>query len=173
MTTKYIPVTISDFEKHFGCPSKKNPAERAFFLNQPRGEEAFYACKLKDSVVGELWIKVYTSIKSGNSVARNVGEDAIRVCVVWQDATGWSCSVGEKPARVYRAGGSGSTANDVVLRAFNRAREVALEAVKVAPCCPRCSRPMSLRNGSNGSFWGCIGFGAKRADCRGTLPYNK
>jgi hypothetical protein len=169
MASKFIPITIADFEKQFGIPSKKNPSERAFFLNQPAGQEAFYACKLKESPVGELWVKIYTSVKSGNSVSRNVGEDAIRIAVVWHDTMGWSCPVGEKPARVYRAGGEGATADDIVKRALNRAREVSIEAVKVAPSCPRCGRPMAIRSGSKGEFWGCVGFGEKRANCRGTI----
>ena len=173
MASKFISVSIEDFEAQFNVPNKKKPGERAFFLNSPQGQEAFYACKLKESKAGELWLKVYTSVKSGGTVARSCGDDAIRICMVWQDSNGWQAPVGEKPARVYRAGGKNATAKDVVKRAFDRAKEVAIEGVRVAPTCDRCGRPMCLKAGKHGEFWGCVGFGSNRANCFGTKEISK
>lgn len=37
---------------------------------------------------------------------------------------------------------------------------------KAAPTCQRCGKPMVLREGPRGKFWGCSGF----PKCRGTAP---
>lgn len=37
------------------------------------------------------------------------------------------------------------------------------------PTCSRCSKPMVLRNGSRGQFWGCANF----PRCRNTLPFQE
>ena len=36
------------------------------------------------------------------------------------------------------------------------------------PLCPQCGRPLALRSGPNGQFYGCTGYGAKTDPCRFT-----
>lgn len=165
MAAQFIPVTLEDFEKQFNIPSKKNPDERAFNLIRPQGSEAYYECLLRETNTGKLTLKVYTSIRSDRNKARDVGEDAIRLVVLWTDNLGWSKPIGEKPKRIYRSGGINSTAYDVVGRAFKRSREIAVEAMGIIIC--SCGRPMMIRKSKSGSeFLGCIGF-AKNV-CKGT-----
>jgi HAD superfamily hydrolase (TIGR01549 family) len=40
--------------------------------------------------------------------------------------------------------------------------------------CPLCGRTMKIRNGRNGQFWGCVGYGDKQNQCRHTedIPAN-
>lgn len=154
---QFIPVTLNDFEKQFNVPSKKDLTKRAFELVQPKGFEAYYNCTLKENNTGSLTLKVYTSIAADREAARDVGEDAIRIVILWVDKAGWCKAIGEKPKRVYRSGGTNSTAKDVIERAFTRAKEVAKEAMTVEMCC-KCGRPMVERKGKNGFFLGCIGF---------------
>lgn len=52
-----------------------------------------------------------------------------------------------------------------------RGRPVAAKAPATAPteggpACPQCGKPMRLREGKNGKFWGCSGY----PDCRATRP---
>lgn len=35
--------------------------------------------------------------------------------------------------------------------------------------CEKCGRPMKLRQGKNGQFWGCSGYGLKQDQCKNTL----
>ncbi len=34
--------------------------------------------------------------------------------------------------------------------------------------CEKCGRPMKLRNGKYGDFWGCSGYGIQDDQCRNT-----
>ena len=164
MATQFISVTIQDFEEQFNVPSKRNQTQRAFNLIRPEGSEAYYECILRQNTTGQLSIKVYTSVRSDRNKARGVGEDAIRIVILWSDKLGWDKPVGEKPKRIHRSGGVNATAHDVVERAFNRAKEIATEAMKLPVC--SCGRPMVIREGKSGKFLGCIGF-AKKV-CNGT-----
>lgn len=164
MAAQYIPISIEDFEQLFNISSKTNPSERAFNLVHPRASELYYECILRKNSTGKLVLKVYTSIQADKTKARGVGEDAIRIVVLWQDNLGWERSFGDKAKRIYRSGGEGSTAKDVIERTFKRAKEVASEAMKHNIC--HCGRPMVIRDGKNGKFWSCIGF-MKQA-CNGT-----
>lgn len=158
--TRFIDVSLDDFEAQFNVPHKRDPNRRAFNLIKPEGMEAYYECTLRESSAGSLVIKVYTSVASDRKKARGVGEDAIRIAVIWNDKEGWTKAIGEKPKRVYRSGSETSTAKDVVERTFNRTKEVASETVGII-ICERCGRPMVKREGKNGPFLGCIGFTKK------------
>lgn len=164
MAAQYIPVSLEDFEEQFNIPSKKNPTERAFNLIRPQNSEAYYECVLRKTNAGQLAIKVYTSVQYDKTKARGVGEDAIRIVVIWTDNLGWERPFGDKAKRIYRSGGLNATAKDVVERALNRAKEVATEAMKSTIC--HCGRPMVIRDSKNGKFLSCIGF-VKKA-CNGT-----
>jgi len=174
MAASYIPVSLDDFRQVFdNLPDKRAEREKpAFTLVTPDREEAHYTCTLGEYSGGKLCLKVYTSVAAfkGESVARSVGKDAIRIALVWDDNEGWSAGIG-KNKRVNRSGSG--TAADVVNRAVVRARELATEWARgnlKMPRCPKCGRPMSLRSRRDGSgeFWGCIGYGSHRACCNGT-----
>ena len=164
MAATFIQVNLQDFERHFSMPHKKHPSQRAFELVQPVGEEAYYLCQLRSSKAGTLYVKVLTTVKTGQSQARDVGRDAIRCYLLWKDTEGWSTCVG-KTNRTYRSGGRGATANDVVLRALDKAREVAKSVVRL-PNCPICGRPMVERKSKTGPFLGCCGF--RNIGCKGS-----
>jgi len=166
MAAQYIRPTLTDFEAQFSMPNKKEPNKRAFELVRPSGAEAYYLCILKSGDAGTLCLKVLTSVAADHASARACGEDAIRVCLYWQDAQGWEKPLG-KGKRVNRCGGKGSTAADVVLRALERAREVA-GCRGTLPSCPKCGRPMVVRVAKNSGkpFYGCVGFSADV--CNGT-----
>lgn len=157
MAATFIPVSLSDFKPFL---------DKGFTLESPEGEESYLTFKVAERHGGELEVKVLTTIKSGSSSGRDVGKDAIRVMMVWHDRDGWSGQVGKKMSRVYRSGGEGATAADVVNRALERARGVYKSAM---PACPKCGRPMVLRGGTNGPFWGCVGYSKSRANCRGSM----
>lgn len=165
MAATFIPVKLEDFEAAFGLPSKKDPTKRAFDLIKPDGQEAYYECCLRQNNVGKLVVRVYTSVRSDRQKARECGEDAIRIAIVWLDNDGWSSGVGNKPARVYRSGGAGATAKDIINRAFDRTKKVSIEAMKFPIC--NCGRIMVNRKSKHGEFYGCIGFG--NSNCSFTL----
>lgn len=161
MAAQFINVSIQDLEAHFGCPRKDNPDVRAFDLIRPDGEEAYYLCKLRETDLGTLYVKVLTSVKSDRNKARGCGEDAIRIFLLWEDKDGWTACVG-KTKRVNRAGGQGKTADDVAKRAIDRARDVARSQVQL-PWCKKCGRPLVERKVKNGpragrTFLGCSAY---------------
>ena len=169
MAAQYIQPTLADFEKVFGAiEHKKIPGKKAFELIRPETTEAYYLCVIRENNAGKLCVKVLTSVGAKHTGARAVGEDAIRCCLYWQDAEGWEKGLGIEK-RVNRAGGKGSTANDIVLRALERARDVAQSRGNL-PACPECGRPMVLRTAKNSGnqFYGCIGYGH---GCDRTMPY--
>ena len=51
----------------------------------------------RSTVDPNLMMKVYTSIKDGQTAVRAAGRDAIRVCVVWDNGQGRSFGVGKFP----------------------------------------------------------------------------
>lgn len=156
MASTFIPVRLEDFELRFNIPHKKDLNRRAFELIRPEGAEAYYECILRETGQGKLCVKVYTSIRSDRKTSRDCGEDAIRIVIVWKDKSGWEKPIGKKPARVYRAARPGSSADVIVVRALDRARTVSGEAMSLPIC--ECGRPMALREGPSGKFYGCIGF---------------
>ena len=158
---QFIQVSLTDFEKRFGLVSK---GKRVFDLIRPENEEAYYLCELTTRNSGKVVLKLLTTVRGDRVQARGCGEDAIRCFLIWKDNNGWE-SVISKTNRTYRSGGASSTPDDVVVRAMNKAREMAKER---HPACPKCGRPMVLRNGKNGDFWGCCGF--KEEQCRGYRP---
>lgn len=172
MAATFIPVTLADFERHF---SVKNPktGKRVFTLVQPEGSEAYYTYTHKSREgLGKLVLKVLTTLAPGASTVRDVGKDAIRCYLLWQDENGWETCIG-KTNRTYRSGGPGSTADDVIKRTMAKCREALRETFKV---CPHCGRPMTLRTVKKGErkgqkFWGCCAFSYE--DCKGTLRHER
>ena len=167
MAAKYIQPSLDDFEAIFGGIKHKQNGGRAFVLVQPRQSEMYYLCILRSTSVGQLCLRVWTSIAAGNTDARDCGTDAIRCSLVWHDAEGWEKSLG-KCRRVNRCGGPEATAADVVERALLRARDVASCRGKL-PACPLCGRPMTVRiaKSTGRPFYGCIAWQPKNEGCSG------
>jgi hypothetical protein len=161
MAARFISISIADFEKRFNVRDKRDRSRRAFELIRPNGEEAYYLCKLREAPIGTLSIKVLTTVRSGCSDARGCGEDAIRIFLLWTDSAGWTICL-NKGKRINRSGGEKSTADDIIKRAIDRAREVASEQVS---WCSRCSRPMVERESRYGKFLGCSSY--KHTGCKG------
>lgn len=153
----FINVSLADFEAQFNVPSKRDPSKRAFELVQPAKSEIYYECVLRQTNMGQLVVRVYTSVAAESQSARGNGQDAIRIVNVWIDNNGWQKPIGEKQKRVNRSGGATSTAYSVVFRAMERAREAAKEAMDF-PVCNKCGRIKVPRVSKFGEFFGCIGF---------------
>lgn len=73
---------------------------------------------------------------------------------------GRGCPVGK--ARVCEKCGYPSMDNITVSKCTNPKCENSF------PICEKCGRPMRLRNGKFGQFWGCSGYGIKDDQCRNT-----
>lgn len=94
------------------------------------GEEMSLARMLKR----DLQVRLYTSVVAGG--VRAVGEDAIRVCLVYRARDGKQRGVGSE-TRINRVG----EVQDIVARALQRA--AALESrVADLPRCRKCSAPL-------------------------------
>lgn len=165
MATRFIPITIQDFEKHFSVT--KN-GQRVFTLARPPASEAYYYY-VHDTRpgLGRLVLKVLTTLAPGQSSARDCGKDAIRCYLLWQDENGWETVVG-KTNRTYRSGGSQATPDDVIQRTLAKCRATLKETLKA---CPDCGRPMFLREVKRGErkgqkFWGCCGW--HKEGCKGS-----
>lgn len=108
-------------------------------------------------------VRVYTSLASGASEARDCGEDAVRIVVF----------AGERPIRpsekVLRTAprGAEDRVGAFLDRLQGRIREAYAEARSVPPC-PLCGRALAVRTrkSDGGRFYGCSEF----PECRGTMP---
>lgn len=104
----------------------------------------------------QMTLRVYTSIDG--EASRGVGEDAIRVCLVTRRADGKIVGIG-RARRVNRVPSWG----DRLLQRIARWQDL------LGPDCPKCGRPVALRRGKRGEFWGCVDYPA----CTGTVDAAK
>ena len=102
-------VTVSS-EKFF------NTLTEAGFSKEKTGNEVVF--ERTHSYLKDLRIRIFTSVRSGGSVARAKGEDAIRVVLVLDQEGKTRCV--KKAKRVYRTG----TEDGVIERTLERAREM-------------------------------------------------
>ena len=63
------------------------------FVRGKQGNEVIYT--RHSSVDPNLFIKVFTSIRDGQTAVRAAGRDALRICVVWDNGAGRSFGVGK------------------------------------------------------------------------------
>lgn len=102
-------------------------------------------------------VRVYTTITDDADAAREVGTDAIRVCVVHveTDKPVWTAT------RVHRTQGWKA-------KTLERMREAWMAASGIKRC-PQCERPMVLRTTRDKArrFYGCVSYPA----CKGTQNY--
>ncbi len=115
---------------------------------------------VKELVYGKLvgkglCLRVYTSIVHGSS--RDVGKDAIRVCLVMKIEDGSIVGVGAS-SRVYRL---------ATWRA-NLVKRLEMWTRLLGPACSRCGAYTAQRSSQYGLFWGCIHY----PQCKGTVAYS-
>lgn len=96
-------------------------------------------------VAPNLCLRVYTSIVYKGS--RGVGEDAIRVCLVYRRPDGEIKGVG-RTKRVYRI----DTWKKNLCERLDRWTDLK------SPDCLKCNSPMALRKSKHGEFWGCCDY---------------
>lgn len=128
-------------------------------LLEERGFKEVFIEGTREIVYGKIiakntCLRVYTSIVPVDGESRGVGEDAIRVCLVYRKADGTIVGIGSD-ARVYR------------LATWKKNLEARLEKWfdMTGPLCPTCDSPTKKRNGKYGEFFGCINF----PSCRGLV----
>jgi hypothetical protein len=100
-------------------------------------------------------LRVYTGIQKTTGISRDVGKDAIRVCLVMKLPDGQVRGLGSD-RRVHRVQGWKANLADRLAR---------WEDALPEKFCPKCGLPMAVRKGKNGKFLGCVGFPA----CRSTM----
>lgn len=121
----------------------------------------------------EATVRVYTTLSAGQSVARDCGEDAVRIVVggtVAKDGVPRFRSVTE-PRKMLRTAPQSLEHHARVRTFLDRLTEALREAYGVAirvPMCPLCNGVMSERQTRDKSrrFYGCLDF----PDCKGTRP---
>lgn len=128
--------------------------ERVWELRLPQRSSAFVRM-----------IRVFTSMAVGADVARDCGEDAVRVVVGFESERGFKPV--EKGQKVLRTApqGAADRAGVFLERLRDNLRAAYTRAGQIRPC-PSCGRPMAERAGKTGSFMGCTGF----PECRVTRP---
>lgn len=113
-------------------------------------------------------VRIYTSLAVGENEVRDCGEDAVRVCVGALETINGVPGTSklrflplEKGIKILRTAPQG--AEDRVGTFLARLREAIREAYdrarRVRPC-PKCGKPLALRNGKYGPFLGCSGYPA-------------
>ena len=147
MSAHYTPITLCEM-------SELLKKEKGWNLNRPSvTEECFYdytvkAIAAKDMVI---FIRVYSSIP-GNEVSRDVGADAIRVCILAQLK---DRQVGIRGfSRVYRTQGWRDNLRERVLEALEFAK------TKLKLC--KCGSIMVVRKArkTGNQFYGCSQYPA-------------
>jgi len=118
--------------------------------------EFVYGKRVPNSCDGmPLTVRVYSGIEIRDGKSREIGSDAIRVCMVGQRDDDKIVGVA-KDRRVNRvAGWKNNLANR--LRDFD-----------TIECCDKCGAPMRVRKGKNGEFLGCSNYGHPTNSCSNT-----
>jgi len=119
------------------------------------GSEVVYCI---DTGVPHVWIYVYSSFRAGSGLARDVGKDAIRTCLMW----------------TYHKEGVplGKTIHTKRITTWEKNLKKKVEELREQAAslrtCPDCKRPLVVRENKStgGKFLGCVGF--KAIGCRYT-----
>jgi hypothetical protein len=105
---------------------------------------------------GRAMVRVFTTL-DGGEVARDCGEDAVRVCLGALDGERFRPL--EKGTKILRT--APQAAPDRVAVFLERLREEIRQVyarAKDVRGCPKCGKPMAQREGRFGPFLGCTGF---------------
>jgi DNA helicase-2/ATP-dependent DNA helicase PcrA len=108
---------------------------------------------------GTVWLRVYSTIPAGDAVAREVGEDSIKVAAVYEGPDGKEKPLHRKLPYAARTRGWRVTL-------LSRIAEIA--PLVAGPSCPKCGAPMATRTSMRAEgakpFLGCCRYPA----CNGT-----
>ena len=139
---KYIQITASKMDTFL--------VDQGFLLlpDIPGVTEKVYS-KL---IAKNLCIRVYSTVQG--KVSRNIGTDAIRVCLVSRKK-GNTISILYMAKRVHR----------VVNWQVNLQNRIDTCKDNITPQCPECNSYTVLRKSKYGSFYGCINY----PECKGTV----
>lgn len=97
-------------------------------------------------------VRIYTSVAHGKS--RDIGEDAIRVSLVYKRPDGEITGIG-KTAHVKR----------IDTWKMNLQKRLDMWTLLQGPTCPQCQSPTKKRKGKYGEFFGCVQYPA----CQGVV----
>lgn len=116
---------------------------------------------------GRGMVRVYTTLSVGADVARECGEDAVRVVVGHRKEDRFRPL--KKHRKMLRTAPSKLSEPERVKHFLARLRKkirLAFGDAMTIPGCPKCGAAMKLRGGKHGDFWGCTSY----PKCRGTRP---
>jgi hypothetical protein len=137
---RFVPVSMRDFEALLG----RHGFERDAAASTRARQEA-----LSVALTGETKLVVYTTVPVGAAEVRDVGEDSIKVALIGPKGR----PLMKRQPYACRTRGWRSTLLDRL--------DVAL-ATLGAPCA-RCGGPTVAREGSSGTFHGCVSY----PECKG------
>lgn len=167
--TRFVEVPADDLLSELNLIGQKIEGRGGQFTEGVQGREVVYDFYPHTPSGEHVSVRVYTTLTRGADVARDCGEDAIRIVV---GATHGHDRRGRprfhtlaEPRKILRtAPKEGDRVRTFLDRLVAAIREAYVIAAK-APTCPSCTLPMVERQGKNGSFYGCIGY----PDCRKTM----
>lgn len=119
------------------------------------GTKEFVYGKRMDCNGSAFTVRVYSGVDIRTGVSREVGSDAIRVCMVGRNSDGSIYGVC-KDRRVNRT-------KNWALNLRERLSHFDCDAVH---SCPKCNAPLALRKGKNGDFLGCSEY--RVTGCKGS-----
>ena len=167
--TRFVEIPADDLLSELEGIGKKIEDRGGQFVSGVAGHEVVYDFYPHTPSGEHVSVRVYTTLTRGAAVARDCGEDAIRIVV---GATHGRDRRGRprfhtlsEPRKILRTAPQGGDRVRAFLdRLVSAIREAYAIAAK-APTCPSCTLPMAERQDRNGSFYGCIGY----PDCRKTM----
>ena len=131
----YDPNSVED-RKKLGERLTSTLAEKGFVSKKESNVEETFDFKVDKPGMSGFYIRVYTSIVNG--IAREDGEDAIRVVLLWKNVKKDSFTPISKSTRVNRTG----EIEKIVKRTLSRARELWGKMSEVKRC--HCGAPKIL-----------------------------
>jgi hypothetical protein len=131
----YDPNSVED-RKKLGERLTSTLAEKGFVSKKESNVEETFDFKVDKPGMSGFYIRVYTSIVNG--IAREDGEDAIRIVLLWKNVKKDSFTPISKSTRVNRTG----EIEKIVERTLSRARELWGKMSEVKRC--HCGAPKIL-----------------------------
>lgn len=123
-------------------------------VGEKSGEIVFDA-RLDEIVDTDVYIRVYSSVRSDTEVAREEGSDAIRVHYIDKYGNTLALVGNERYKHIKRSDGWKERLEERIKK-YNRQFPDILEK------CDMCQRPMKVKSG----FLGCTGWSPEDSDCQ-------
>ncbi len=98
-------------------------------------------------IAKNICLRVYSSVAYINGESRGVGEDAVRVCVVYRKKDGTIVGIGRE-TRVNR------------VETWRKNLQLRLDKyhLLLTPSCKKCGEPTKERQSNHGTFYGCSSY---------------